>query len=123
MKCCKCNPGAVFTTVFFVTYTLGSIKLECNYHPRFERFVRDKHTVVLGALVSYEENECEYGSLGLYLQESQHFIFLITYEWAQQERDTSYITLHFKDLPETSILSCWNHSLLTKKMKFCEYGF
>jgi hypothetical protein len=41
----------------------------------------DKHTSLLGAFVSYEENEVLWKlPLGQY---SQNFIFFLTYKWAQ----------------------------------------
>ncbi len=41
----------------------------------------DKHTSLLGAFINYEENELLWKKP--MSQYSQHFIFFLTYEWAQ----------------------------------------
>jgi hypothetical protein len=59
----------------------GPKKLECYKTLQLERLGREKHSSLLVALVSYEENKVLCTQIqGLY---SQHFISLVTYEWVQ----------------------------------------
>jgi hypothetical protein len=54
------------------------------YFTRLERLSNDEHSSLLVAFISYEENDVLWiQPLGLY---SRHFIFFLTYEWAQYAR-------------------------------------
>ncbi len=55
-------------------------------------------------------------TLGLY---SQHLIFFLTYEWPQYASVTSQWA---RRLARDKYAVLLGHSLLTKKIKCCEYG-
>jgi hypothetical protein len=76
-------PGTLFTTLHFLCNLWMDSKLVLLYI-RLERLAMDKDSSLLGPFVSYRENYVLWIQLlGLYLQ---HFIFFLTYEWAEYTR-------------------------------------
>jgi hypothetical protein len=69
-------------------------------HTGPEKIASDKHSSILGSLISYEENKVLIlQPLGSY---SQNFIFFITYKWAQLAREFLYTRLEM--LPNDCLL-------------------
>ncbi len=66
--------------------------------------------------LAYLERE---NRIGFRRQYSHHFIFFVTYEWAQKAR-VLYLA-SFSGLVHCNTLAYQGHSRVTKKMKCCEY--
>jgi hypothetical protein len=76
--------------IFFITYEWAQQARMLDY-TWLEKLARDKHYSFLGLFISCNENGilCIW-DLGTY---SQHFIFFVTYDWAQQARMLDYTWL------------------------------
>jgi hypothetical protein len=91
------NVGAYLSETPFKAYGLASKHLT-----RLEKPVSYKHSCFLGAFISYEENKVLWIlTRGPY---SQHFIFLVTCEWALQARALHYTKQEWLAKDKHSIL-------------------
>jgi hypothetical protein len=101
------------------------------HYSRIERLARDKYSTSLGLFLSYEETEvlgvC---GQGLY---SHHFIFFITYKWAQYTTVVQYNRLErlardkystslglFLSYEETKVLGVCGQGLYSQDFIFFE---
>ncbi len=76
--------------IFFTAYE-WSQQARALHFSGLERLAKDKCTSLLGTSISYKENEVWWtGPPGQY---SRHFIFFVTYGWAQQARALYYSRL------------------------------
>ncbi len=65
--------------IFIVTYE-WALQVEVLHYTRLEGLTRGKHSNLLSLFISYDENKVLWKwHMGQY---SQHFIFIVTYEWA-----------------------------------------
>jgi hypothetical protein len=86
--------------IFFITYKLAQSRV--LDHNRLDMRVWDKHSSLFDSFVSYKENEVMWmRPQGTY---SQHFIFFVTYELAQETKVLDYIWL------DTNTLAYLTHS-------------
>ncbi len=66
--------------IFFVTYEWALLAWVL-YYISLKSIARDKHSSLLGPCIKYKENVVLW--IQLHGQCSQHFIFFVTYKWAE----------------------------------------
>jgi hypothetical protein len=82
--------GTIWTTLHCLCNLQIAQKVSLSYYSRLERLVGDIYSSLLGPFVNFEEKEV----LSIYMRlYGQHFIYLVTYKFAQYARLSYYTQL------------------------------
>jgi hypothetical protein len=80
----------------------------------------ENHSSLLYPFVSYAKMKyCEYAPGAIFTT----VYFLCNLQIGPISQSIYYITVGCKCLPEKNTLAYWIYTYVTKKMKFCKYGF